>query len=250
MPPKQTVLPAPGEAPSGICECGCGEPTGRVSAYTRPENRRWTGYPVPFIRGHKPKRTRSDKGRVGTHRTYKPSADEIPSGICECGCGQPTPISNYTWRKTRHFKGYPSPFLRGHMPHGGWLTGRSGNLHPGWKGGRIVQRNGYVLIRVHDHPYASKQGLVFEHRLVMERTIGRYLEPTEQVHHKDGNRGNNTPENLELWKRRQPAGIRAADYHCHGCHCSDEAGCSWFQMLLALLRSVPGEPQHPIDDAG
>jgi hypothetical protein len=38
-----------------------------------------------------------------------------------------------------------------------------------------------------------------EHRLVMERVLGRYLLATEVVHHLDGNRGNNAPENLGVF---------------------------------------------------
>src|SRR4030095_11407521 len=39
---------------------------------------------------------------------------------------------------------------------------------------------------------------LFEHRLVMERKLGRQLIPSELVHHKDENRSNNDPDNLEL----------------------------------------------------
>lgn len=49
-----------------------------------------------------------------------------------------------------------------------------------------------------DHPRASSAGRVFQHRLVMECVLGRLLEPGEQVHHKDHNRTNNDPSNLEL----------------------------------------------------
>lgn len=51
---------------------------------------------------------------------------------------------------------------------------------------------------VPDHPYAMRCGCVYEHRLVMEELLGRYLMPTEQVHHKDEDKSNNDPSNLEL----------------------------------------------------
>lgn len=66
-----------------------------------------------------------------------------------------------------------------------------------------------VLLR--DHPRAGSNGYVFEHVLVMEDVLGRYLLPGETVHHLNGLRADNRPENLELWTRPQPAGIRAAD---------------------------------------
>jgi hypothetical protein len=52
---------------------------------------------------------------------------------------------------------------------------------------------------------------VAEHRLVVERHIGRRLLPGENVHHRNGNRLDNRLENLELWASAQPVGQRAAD---------------------------------------
>lgn len=54
-------------------------------------------------------------------------------------------------------------------------------------------------------------GWMHEHRYVMEQTLGRKLRPFENVHHKNGNKRDNRPRNLELWLRRQPAGQRVAD---------------------------------------
>jgi HNH endonuclease len=61
------------------------------------------------------------------------------------------------------------------------------------------------------HPRGGKSGYVFDHILVMERVLGRYLLPQESVHHVNGVRDDNRPENLELWTSPQPVGIRASD---------------------------------------
>lgn len=66
--------------------------------------------------------------------------------------------------------------------------------------GRWINAQGYVMI-----------GKQREHRLVMEQILGRKLESHENVHHKNGNRQDNRPENLELWVKQQPAGQRVKD---------------------------------------
>lgn len=70
---------------------------------------------------------------------------------------------------------------------------------PVWKGGRIIDKSGYVMIGNKDHPHASGNGYVREHRLVMEKKIGRYLRPEEVVHHENGVKDDNRIENLKLF---------------------------------------------------
>lgn len=70
------------------------------------------------------------------------------------------------------------------------------------RGGRCLDSHGYYLVKKYDHPNRNCQDYVFEHRLVMEKSIGRYLEPAEVIHHIDGDITNNTIENLMLFANR------------------------------------------------
>lgn len=73
--------------------------------------------------------------------------------------------------------------------------------HHWWKGGRIEDLNGYILIRIPDHHLANSHGYVLEHRLVVEQKIGRPLKSDEIIHHIDEDKTNNDPLNLEIHSR-------------------------------------------------
>lgn len=73
-----------------------------------------------------------------------------------------------------------------------------GQNHHNWKNGTIIHQGKYILILNSTHPSCDKHGYIREHRLVMERKIGRYLTSAEIVHHVNGNPSDNRIENLKL----------------------------------------------------
>lgn len=64
------------------------------------------------------------------------------------------------------------------------------------------QINGYEYIYNPSHHRANKSGCVYEHILVAEQILNRPLKDEEVVHHKDGVRSNNDPDNLIIFKTK------------------------------------------------
>lgn len=83
-----------------------------------------------------------------------------------------------------------------------------GEKNPFWKGGRTIASNGYVLIKRTGHPMADVRGYVYEHRLVASEILGRLLLGGEQVHHKNGDKTDNRPENIEVVPSRKHHAVK------------------------------------------
>lgn len=71
--------------------------------------------------------------------------------------------------------------------------------HPNWTGGRGIGPDGYVRVRT--GPNTRQR----EHREVAAATLGRPLRPDEHVHHMNGDKTDNRPENLEVLSVREHA---------------------------------------------
>jgi len=68
-----------------------------------------------------------------------------------------------------------------------------------WGGGRYRDNaSGYIYNYNPEHLSRNKKGYVLEHRLVMEKFIGRYLRGNEIVHHRNKIKDDNRIENLEI----------------------------------------------------
>lgn len=80
------------------------------------------------------------------------------------------------------------------------------------EGDTRLSSKGYILEKYTKHPRASRDHFVLQHILVMEKKLGRYIvRGEENVHHINGVKDDNRIENLELWIKPQPSGIRAKD---------------------------------------
>lgn len=77
--------------------------------------------------------------------------------------------------------------------------------------GRHVKKNGYVWISVPALANGGKKTMIMEHRYVMQKLLGRTLRQEETVHHINGKRGDNRPDNLELFSSRHGPGQRMVD---------------------------------------
>jgi hypothetical protein len=85
------------------------------------------------------------------------------------------------------------------------------------KGSGCLTSAGYVYVQ-------RVGGQRAEHRIVMEQIIDRPLRSDESVHHKNGVRHDNRPENLELWSKSHPSGQRVEDK------------VAWAKEILALYE--------------
>lgn len=112
-----------------------------------------------------------------------------------------------TWRKIAKELGVS------HRTLNDWMRAAGIKPHKGSSDSRIGA-GGYVMTR-------TPTGWAYAHRVVMERMLGRGLIKGEEVHHRNGDRTDNRPENLELWHRSHPKSQRLSDVpHCPTCTCS------------------------------
>ena len=67
---------------------------------------------------------------------------------------------------------------------------------PAWKGGRYLEARGYIRVRSPGHPRADRRGYAYEHILVWEKYHHKSVPNGSVIHHLNGIKGDNRPENL------------------------------------------------------
>jgi hypothetical protein len=143
---------------------------------------------------------------------------------CSRACGIKAHYDNIGRKISKHYQGIcvmcKEPYQRTFWSPHGETCGRTcaarlrvvhrthpwkdGQHPPNWKG--IVQK-GLRQYVPKGHPYRDQKGYVAQHRLVMEQHIGRYLEPFEKVHHRNGVKTDNRIDNLEIVTHARPNGV-------------------------------------------
>jgi hypothetical protein len=122
--------------------------------------------------------------------------------LCECGCGQETKPASRNRPHLGWVKGEPLRFLNGHNK-----TNVTNEGHT------KIHSTGYKMIKLPNHPNASKTGYVMYHRYILERFLGYYLDASYHVHHIDFDKTNNDVKNLVAIKHEAHNRLHALVQH-------------------------------------
>ena len=71
--------------------------------------------------------------------------------------------------------------------------------HHNWRGGKVQDSRGYVLIKKYNHPRGNRRNYVFEHILILEKSLNRSILKYEKIHHINRVKNDNRLQNLILF---------------------------------------------------
>lgn len=151
-----------------------------------------------FVKGHKQpwrKKHLFKKVCLLCNKDFYVPKNQIPRRkYCSIKCSS-------LMRKGNQFAKGSIPWNKGTF---GVMKKNSGSFKKGSKHRRFkgwTKHQGYILIYSPNHPFKDSHNFVKEHRLVMEKHLGRYLKPSEIIHHINHIRDDNRIENLMIVKQ-------------------------------------------------
>lgn len=166
-----------------LCACGCGQRVKRNNCkylFNHHQNHSTTCSKCGGVRKAK------YAGGLCEKCHDREVVSNAPKVLCKCGCGELIPSITKDGKERLYKLGH-------HL---------KGERNVNWNGGVRIDKDGYRYIKNPEHPFCDYAGYVPEHRLVLEKKLGRYLKKGEVAHHINEIVDDNRPENIELLEQR------------------------------------------------